>query len=162
MTAKPPLPVEEQSTWLGQWSGLLGTFQERLLFLVMCVLVIGTAGVLFLLYQQSNEFDAAMLQRDLIVVIAVYGLGLLGLALVIRRLRQTRATLQRERPRHHHGERGNRPAQCGGLGRRACTSFATQLYSSPTGFEPTDNRTSLGFRGGLETTSRTATFHEFH
>jgi two-component system sensor histidine kinase/response regulator len=96
MEAKVPAPVDQVKYphRLVQALALLGGFQERLLILLMGVLVLVTAGVLMLLYRHSKDVD--QLHRDLIVAVGVYGVGLLALAFVIRRLRQTKATLQRE------------------------------------------------------------------
>ncbi len=96
MEAKVPAPVDQvkHPERLVRALAFLGGFQERLLILSMGVLVIVTAGVLLLLFRHSKDVD--QLHRDLIVAVAVYGVGLLALAFVIRRLRQTKATLQRE------------------------------------------------------------------
>jgi two-component system, sensor histidine kinase and response regulator len=98
MKAKAFLPIDEvkSPTPFVRWLRFLRTHHEALLLLLMALLAISTAGALLWLYQQSREFDELLLQRGWIILAGVYGLGLLGLALVILRLRQARATLQRE------------------------------------------------------------------
>src|SRR5262245_1310122 len=98
MRPEAPSPVTQRQppTRFARWLRLLGTIHERLILLLMGILGVGTAGVLLLLYQHSTGADAVMLHRDLIVAVAIYALGLFALASVIYRLRQIRATLQRE------------------------------------------------------------------
>ncbi|HLJ97569.1 MAG TPA: response regulator [Gemmataceae bacterium] len=93
-TTPAPLNPVKRPNRFAPWSARLSRLQERLLMVSMSVLVLVTGAVLLLLYQHAKDVD--QLHRDLIVAVGVYGAGLLALAFVIRRLRHTKATLQRE------------------------------------------------------------------